>query len=549
MLGLLFQIHQLKGQEVRFPADGARLSQTQILFQWQPGTGQSWLEISKDSAFQKAVFTFPRVGNGSVLVREGLTLGHTYFWRLIHYQGPLPTDTSAVFSFHLLRPSSADTARYRHRVLTDALPRGTQGLVAVDKPGIFLNLRGETVWAHPDTLIGRLFDLRLLPTGDIAYLRPKNRFEGNENLAFEVISPDGALIWRAPDRGEVSGDTAEYYHHAWQRLANGHFVLAGNQFVYRNPPKATGPVYCKLGTLIEYNPEGEVVWQWRLADHISDEALFEKGFADNPAHLNGFFVDETEDKVYVSLRYLDQVWEVKKSTGAVLRVFGGNGQSALAGGGAGAFHRQHSPSRVGDALLLFDNGLGKWEDSVSQIRLFNLPAGKGDSISLRWTFPLYFGDRRISFSESKGDVDRIGEGLYLATMGSTPRTALIDSVSGMVWVISHEMKMHPEGDWQGITDNYRADWAPDLYPLRWEAVITPAGPAGGWNLRIQNLGWQPDGFTIEWPAKKKKNRFWQIPTLVQGEVRDITLPEGSPAGKVFIRSVTNPRLHQVLTLP
>ncbi len=506
-----------------FPAEAQTLNYTQVNFRWPALTGKMTLEISSDTSFRKGVISVPGLDAPAVLVRQGLQLGQEYAWRVIAFRDGFPVDTSEVHHFAIGKPRRIDSLYYRNNVVHDAFPAKSQLLIAEDKPGVFINLEGEVVWFHPDTNIRRLFDLRQLPDGKIAYLRPKGTSEGNDDLVFEIIDRDGHLLWKAPDTGEISGDTSEFYHHAWHIRPNGQVIICGNRYETR-PVMYQGKqvdLYCKLGTLIEYNRKGEVVWHWNASDYLSDEELTAAGLSDNPAHLNGFHFDENSDRIIISLRYLNLLIEIDHATGDVIHRWKGAPSVVNEVNEVPPFARQHSPVRVGDKVWMFDNGWGMGADSVSALVAIQ-GDGYTDSVELEARYPLFFQNRRNSFAESKGDIDYLGDGRWLIGMGALPRTVIYDTRKSVLWQCEHFMREDTLSGWEPLSDNYRADWAFDLYPIHFEASLQKTGT--GFTLRVVNKGRYADQYRWEWPTKDKEQLFWQIPSLDPGEETEIQLP-------------------------
>lgn len=491
------------------PQSGDTLTFRQVHFQWNP--------IWRADSYQLRMWESASEGlppplsapdtllyaasHNSVVVSEELAFGKSYLWQVHAYIGDSLVYTSVKRGFHIRTAPRMDPALFRHRVVADLLPAGDAGYFFIDKPGVAIDRKGAPVWFFPSDKVSRVFNLQLLPNGHIAYLRPAGKGEGNEDLLLEEITLRGDMVWRAPNDGQVSGHEHEYYHHDFQRLSNGHYMVLGNQYVSRQPKGAKGAITARYGTLIEYDTTGKAVWFWRSQDYLQDIDVFDAGLKDNPTHLNGFCFDEATGLIYVSFRYIDRIVQIAYSTRQVVNSFGRKMPSGEARSGDGLFFHQHSPRIAGNQLYLYDNRMGKGADTVSSVVVLKIPKDADSAIQVRDRYVLNFGSKRSSWSESKGDVDILPAGKVLACMGAIPRTVVWDEQQGLVWQVEHESRPDSETPWRGIEGNYRADWSADLYPLRF-AVSAERQPGSkrkkGQPVRIQitNLGQTSDAYQI-----------------------------------------------------
>ena len=125
-------------------------------------------------------------------------------------------------------------------------------------------------------------------------------------------------------------------HHEIQRLANGHTIVDSylprrhvNLTAYGKEPDAR----IVDGRMQELDASGRVVWSWTTRGHMSlSEAapwwprlrpvpMVSGRPAYDPFHLNS--VDPHGDRIVISLRHVDAVYEIDRSTGAVVWKFGG----------------------------------------------------------------------------------------------------------------------------------------------------------------------------------------------------------------------------------
>lgn len=454
------------------PVEGAKLNYNHVLFQWESIINADLyvLEVKNVITYQ---FVTQKQPLPSAIVKSGLAWGGQYEWKVTAFSHNKKVYTSPVRHFSILKSPKVDSSRYQHRIVKNDL--NTDSLyILVDNPGIIIDTKGNPVWFYPDTNVQRTFHLQLLPNGNVAALRAKGKNSGNENLAFEEISFTGKKIWKAPCTGEVSGDTTEFYHHDYQKLSNGHYLLMGNKFIPRKmstDPNAVALII-RYGTIIEYNQKGDVIWSWSSDTYLKDEDIFAEGLKDNPSHLNGFYLDEDDDQLYISFRYINRVIRLDRGTNTVVQSFGTKMPSGEAQHANDMFHQQHSPKVFDNDkfMSMYDNGTGQGKDSVSSLLILDMPKGN-ITCKVRYRYPMWFG-RGQSWSSSKGDVDKMWDNLYLVEMGSIPRTAIVEAFGrGLVWQCDHYSRQHTSAPFVQMEENYRSDWARTLFPIRWDMTI------------------------------------------------------------------------------
>lgn len=447
------------------PIEGAKLNFNHILFQWESIINADLyvLEV-KDMATNQ--FVSKKVPLPSAILKEGLTWGHQYEWKVTAFSHNKRTYVSPYRHFSILTSPKVDSSHYQHRIVKNELATDSLYII-MDNPGIIIDTKGNPVWFYPDTNVQRTFNLHLLPNGNMAALRAKGNKSGNENLAFEEISFSGKKIWKAPCTGEVSGDTTEFYHHEYQKLSNGHYLLMGNKFVTKKEN-----TIIRYGTIMEYNQKGDIVWSWSSENYLKDEDLFAEGLKDNPSHMNAFYLDEENDHLYISFRYISRVIRLDRGTNTVTQSFGTKLPSGEAQYANDLFHLQHSPKVFDNEkfMYMYDNGTGQGKDSVSSLLILDMPKGN-ITCKERYRYKMQFG-RGQSFSTSKGDADKMWDNLYLVDMGAVPRTTIIEAFGrGLIWQCDHFSRQHPNSPMMPMDENYRADWTQTLFPIRWDVTI------------------------------------------------------------------------------
>ncbi len=452
------------------PENNANLFQTHILFQWESVVNADTyvleiIDLTANRSFLKDTFPLP----GGFI--KNFEWKHQYQWKFTAYGLGKKIYTSPTRNFSIHYNYKVNPSVYRHKITKKSLYSDSL-YIFVDNPGLILDLEGNPIWFYPDTAVARVFNLQILPNGNVAALKPKGVKSANENLVLEEISLTGKKIWKAPNAAGVSGDTTEFYHHDFQKLSNGNYLVAGNEFVKIRVENSTTDMYIRYGTVIEYSPKGEVLWAWNSKNYLKNEDVFIDGMRDNPSHLNSLWLDEKTNHLWVSFRYIDRIIVIDRANGKIIESYG----KKMPSGDARIpfdFYHQHSakPLQNEQFLMMYDNRTGFGKDSASRALILEIPKGKDSVLKEKYSFYTRMPGRRQSWSESKGDIDQIADSLFLIDMGSIPRTIIIDTTKGIVWQCDHESRQFSGEIWSGVEENYRADWSRTLYPQRWSLTV------------------------------------------------------------------------------
>lgn len=487
LLLVCFIFSNVHSQPPILPENGAKLHFIHVLFQWECVINANRYEVEIENEKTKAKWTKKVVGN-SFEMRENLYWGNHYTWHVKAFKNSEKIMQTPDYRFEILFNMRVDSSKYRHLIFENTYKSKDSLYVVLDNPGVIIDLRGNPIWFYPDSNVSRFFHLQQLENGNFATMKPKKVKAANENLVVEEISPTGKQVWISPRTVGVASDSSEFWHHDYQKLQNGNYLIVGNKYVYRKFANGKDSFMVRFGTVVEVNPQKEYVWHWLSSDYVKDEDAFYEGYKDNPIHLNSIFLDEKTDILYVSLRYIDRVIAVDRKTKKVLQTWGTKLASGDAKYANEFFHHQHSAKPLGNSLFLYDNGLGKGTDTISSLLIFE-KGNEKTAAKIQYRFPMRFGRRGQSWSESKGDVDRIEKGLYLVEMGAIPRTVLVDTTKGIVWRSEHQSKVYTP-IWMGVEENYRSDWIRDVHLFQFN--LYAAKQKKCFLIRLENAGKKGD---------------------------------------------------------
>ncbi len=297
-------------------------------------------------------------------------------------------------------------------------------------------------------------------------------------VAYE-LDFDGNVVWEYED-------TARRLHHDLERLDNGNtLILCSNRFVDID----ISPDELLDDCIIEVDPAGEVVWEWRTADHFS-----EFGFSDQArdlisetagdwAHANSIDVIPEDipnptpplvpGNIIVSYRHLSRIVIVDRLTEEIVWI---------ADSTIGQHDAHLLPNSVPGAgnLLVFDNGGTASYPLEARLdsRVVEIDPATQEIV---WQYDATLSGRpRYSFfSFFVSSARRLPNGNTFICEGMTGRMFEVTAEGRIVWELS-EFSIGRLPDGTPSTSIYRAEKLPfEWAPLGPEARSFPAAGDGG----------------------------------------------------------------------
>jgi len=233
-----------------------------------------------------------------------------------------------------------------------------------------------------------------------------------------------------PYNGRTASDISAVDAHDFIYIDDNHYlVLAYFQKVVTNIPASLNPVSnCKvIAPIIQEINNGQVVWEW---DGTNFPEFYQHSVEGNDfsnasgvhdyVHINSIFIDPTDNNLICSLRNLNQVIKVDRTTGNILWRLGGTNSDYPMTADM-KFLRQHHATLTDDnkTLLLFDNGEAK-ERKFSRVLEFAL-AQDAKNIQGFKSYNLPNG----IFAQYMGSVQKRGN-TYFIGCGSEPKIMEVD---------------------------------------------------------------------------------------------------------------------------
>ena len=291
-------------------------------------------------------------------------------------------------------------------------------------------------------------DAKLLPSGHIAWARYQG-FGGvgtTPSVAYEIHTLEGSLVHEV----RAVGNPTDF--HELQSLANGNYLL----LTYRPRDGVDlsafgGPASATVldAEIQEVAPDGRLVWSWNSKEHI---ALSETGhwYADHVlkydlrlpdgrrafdiVHPNS--VEAVGDRIILSARHVDAVYEISRETGKVRWKLGGTPRPeslqivADPNYGATSFGGQHDARLLHDGTLtLHDNGSGRGRPPRA-VRFRIDPAARTATLLEALT------DSLAPASSCCGSSTKLRQGNWVTSWGGTPRITETTPVGARVFELT-----------------------------------------------------------------------------------------------------------------
>ncbi len=564
------------------PAPGSKLNYNQIMFEYDkvPGASVYQVQVAVDeggSSFKNCVAV--QKDSATATMISGLAFGKKYKWRYTGIKAGKKPEWHGPYDFEIV----ADTFISKNIFSLKIIKKDTsnRGLIIMDGTHTIVDRNGNLVWyltnvdwipttktrrvtegnltkVHNDVTVGpNISDLRVTDAGTITYLK--------DSVAAECAL-NGNTLWRAPNDGQVNSYGSESYNHDFKRLANGHYMVLGNElwrklpayadteaidkkFVLRTTFNGAEYVSTEYGTVIEYDKTGKVVWSWRSSTYLDKDILKPASempyymFTSKP-HINAFSTDQKNEFVYVGFRDICRIVKVEKSSGKVVDSWGMQFPTGEARHRV-ELHGQHDANILpDDNIAVFNNNDYQRLDSFANVIIISQqPADSGKVI---WRFDCDFDIRERTMKRNGGNVDQLKNGNYLVCMGNQDRIFEVTKSKQVVWL--GEIKQNQPEAVTYTHRLYRAHYVSSLYPCYFTFYTdadTVGKEASNFNIRLFNKGSEDDGYVVKVSVAGDALKQFTTNTLRAGSSTRFFIEAGKPLNKgqiieVGIQSVTNP---------
>jgi len=453
------------------PSEGSRLNYRLIgfSFPFKDNVDSFRVEIAKgicttNDSFNKNIIKTVS-SNKNRIITEVPFWGEDYTWRYIY------TNTKSKNTFHhfsTLNSPKVDTNRIRLRILHTS-EKHNDAYVLLDNNKVMYDMTGKPVWFLPDSLHKDLpvNDLKLSPSGTLTMLLGTQAFE---------ISYSGIILWKAPNTGQVSGDSTEYYNHEFTKLTNGRYMVLGNARTYWRPPTSLkdNPIFnadtasrklqMLFGTLMEYDKAGSLVWAWNSSNYFLESDInYCDPFNDHTdphardivdTHVNAFYFDEKNKNIYTGYKIINRIVKLKYPEGNVNNVYGKIYKSGQFEG-EDIFCGQHSicKSRNGN-LILFDNHT--CDKSVRSRVIILKEPDINNGVKIIWEYTCPFDDTETVQNVKGGNVVELADSSLFVCMGvAYSKLFIVTMDKNILWSAIPEVWSEAEKKWN-VNSQYRS---------------------------------------------------------------------------------------------
>jgi hypothetical protein len=294
---------------------------------------------------------------------------------------------------------------------------------------------GVPVWWRHESAYGP-WDGKLMPDGNLAWMRFYTDHFGIRNRGYEVRRLDGTLVREIKTAGSPT-DT-----HDFQQMPNGHYLaITYHRRCCADLSKYGLPAHAQVfdGEIQELTPSGKLVWRWNSHNHIplswtTGDARREMGWwwdlkrytpqrppaerAYDLLHLNA--VQPDGDGVIVSSRHTDSVFRVDRATGRIEWKLGGTfvpGKSLSVVGKEHPeplFGGQHDARLWNDgSLTVYDNG--SWHGRPPAADRFRI-----DPVTHTATLLERISNPEVVYSVAIGSARKLTGGDWVVNWGDYP---------------------------------------------------------------------------------------------------------------------------------
>ncbi|MEQ1732666.1 MAG: aryl-sulfate sulfotransferase [Bacteroidia bacterium] len=412
------------------------------------------------------------------LIIENLNWGKNYTWQYMAFVNKKLKYVSDKFYFSTLKSPFIDSTKHKLVVHKNTSNVAQNSFILNDYSQNLVTRNGKPVWyLRTDKFVKksnfRIRDVNFTPQGTVTFMTDSNAYES---------TLDGKILWKALNNGLVSGEKMEYYHHDLQKLPNGNYMILSCKYIERKIGNKTidtcewhteknvhlkGKNYyakVRYGTVIEYNPQGKVVWTWCANSYFKKAELFCNktilGEHLPNAHMNSFNQSKDGKYVYVGFRDYSRIIKIKKQNKKVVDSWGLTMLDKKPRKSHGNFCNQHACTLIeGDKIAVLNNDSVILKNNLaSSVVIINEKDGSVD-----WKFNLGFDTLCNGKASVMGYVQALPNKNLFVCMGQAGRMLEVTPNKEVVWD-SFQTTYIPKTKKMENAPVYRARVVYDMYP-------------------------------------------------------------------------------------
>lgn len=490
---------QLRSQIL--PKDGSNLNYRIIGFSF-PASHKADIKYTIEIAagnyssldsFKKNII-FSKVSKSNKIIAEVPAFGSDYTWYINYSCKTAKLKSSPLYHFSTVKNDRVDTTKTRLNILQPA-DTNKDAYVAVGAGGVIYDMQGNPVWCIADTYgkSNNLSDLKFTPQHTITFMIDQAGYE---------INYDSKVLWQTPPHDTLTYDTgADYYHHEFTRLSNGHYMILGTEFFWYKKATVNDSTYFittpdrtrhnkyngvagvkdrgRYGILIELDEKGNVVWSWRSSKYLltSDYVNFWPKDTSQKfePHENAFYFDEKNGAIYLSYRQISRIIKIDYPSGKVVNTYGEQFKPGLQPKGNGIFCNQHSIRRSQEGnLYLFNNNTCNGPEAVPSIVMMKEHVSGNADYNLQkvWEYNCSTDGNTENGFPFGGNVIELPDRSMFICMGSDyPKLLIVNRQKKVLWSAILEKYDNNRKIWSVAQKIYRANMISrkELEYLIWNA--------------------------------------------------------------------------------
>ncbi len=403
------------------------------------------------------------------LIEEVPRFGSEYTWRVIYSFKKSNKTISALFHFKTGSVPEIDTNQVRLKI-TKTAENYKDAFIFLDDNKILYDINGNPVWYLPK-LEGHMVtprNMKISRQGTITFV---------SDPPYE-INYEGDVLWKPPAAATVSGDNSEHFHHQFTRLADGNYMVLGEDSVIynaeqhvannnniqqlKNEKTAVGGSGKKIqfGTLIEYDANGKVLWYWKSSDYFTkthpDYLVPPTDGSDLDVHQNSFHFDEKNKNIYISFKNINRILKVKYPEGIVINDYGGITKQGTPEKTINLFCGQHSLKQTHEGYLMFFNNNYCQPGSLPEVVMLEEPKTDKDTLKLIWEYTcssIY--QSSYGFPSGGNVIELTDHSIFVSTAAPDSRVFIVNRDKEILWSALPQRWNPQENRWTPIPE-YRA---------------------------------------------------------------------------------------------
>ena len=465
------------------PREGSRLNYRIVGFSFPAvgGINTYRVEIAKGNyssaeAFEKNVIFSP-VAWENRLVAEVPVFGADYTWRVVCNGRVNGVKKSPLYHFSTIMNPRVDTTKTRLTILQGS-DINKDDYVAIEGGGVIYDMKGNPVWCIADSggLGNNVSDIKFTPQGTITFMIDQAGYD---------IDYNGKLLWHTPSSDSVNGSAGpDYYHHEFTRLANGHYMILGMEYLFFKKIVTKDSTYftttidkithtkfnggarvknrARFGILIELDEAGNVVWSWKSSQYLLSSDYMNYWPADTnlryDPHDNAFYFDEKNHAIYLSYRELSRIVKIDYPSGKVLNAYGEIFRAGIPSTGNGLFCNQHNImlAREGD-LYLFNNNICEGANALPSVLIMK-PMGSTDGLEKVWEYKYPSDERKSGGFPSGGTAIELPDhSMFICLASDYPKLLIVGKDKKVSWSAIPELYDPVTKKWDVPKRTYRAN--------------------------------------------------------------------------------------------